>query len=261
MESQQCGTPVVGADIGGIPELITNGIDGRLFESKNKKELADVIKELWYSPDICDEYARNCLNIKRDDLSSYCGKLLQIYEGGGIEIFLPVKFDYVLYFGRFSKEKGIRTLIEVCKELPNVNFVFAGTGPLESEINGIKNIKNVGFQTGIKLQTIIREARFSVYPSEWYENCPFSVMESQMYGTPVVGADIGGIPELIKRGETGVLFESGNIADLKKNIRKLWDDQGLVEALRKNCGDVDFADVNAYGEKLLKIYSGDGGSQ
>ena len=95
------------------------------------------------------------------------------------------KKDYVLYFGRFSEEKGIGTLIKVCKELPDVQFIFAGTGPLEKTVNGIKNIKNVGFQKGEALEKLIREARFSIYPSEWYENCPFSVMESQMYGTPV----------------------------------------------------------------------------
>ena len=87
------------------------------------------------------------------------------------------KKDYVLYFGRFSEEKGIGTLIKVCKELPDVQFIFAGTGPLEEMVNGIKNIKNVGFQKGEALEKLIREARFSIYPSEWYENCPFSVME------------------------------------------------------------------------------------
>ena len=137
------------------------------------------------------------------------------------------KKDYVLYFGRFSEEKGIGTLIKVCKKLPDVQFIFAGTGPLEETVNGIKNIKNVGFQKGEALEKLIREARFSIYPSEWYENCPFSVMESQMYGTPVLGANIGGIPELIQVGKTGELFESGNAEDLKGKIEKLWGDKKL----------------------------------
>lgn len=131
------------------------------------------------------------------------------------------KKKYVLYFGRFSEEKGIGTLIKVCKELSDIPFVFAGTGPLEETVNGVENIKNVGFQKGKELEKLIREARFSVYPSEWYENCPFSVMESQMYGTPVIGANIGGIPELIQIGKTGELFESGNYKDLKEKIYKL----------------------------------------
>ena len=81
-------------------------------------------------------------------------------------------------------------MIEVAKEMPEIQFVFAGSGPLEQLINDVKNIKNVGFQRGSNLEKLIREAKFSIYPSEWYENCPFSVMESQMYGTPVLGADV-----------------------------------------------------------------------
>ena len=164
------------------------------------------------------------------------------------------KKDYVLYFGRFSEEKGIGTLIKVCKELPDVQFIFAGTGPLEETVNGIKNIKNVGFQKGEALEKLIREARFSIYPSEWYENCPFSVMESQMYGTPVLGADIGGIPELIQVGKTGELFESGNGKDLKKKIEKLWRDKELCEQYSKNCKDISFDTIDEYYEKIMKVY-------
>ncbi|MGN1133280.1 MAG: glycosyltransferase [Oscillospiraceae bacterium] len=171
------------------------------------------------------------------------------------------KKDYVLYFGRFSEEKGIGTLIEVCNELPDVQFIFAGTGPLEEKINGIPNIKNVGFQSGEALEKLIREARFSIYPSEWYENCPFSVMESQLYGTPVLGADIGGIPELIKTGSaeegaTGELFISGNKDDLKNKVEKLWKDTALTAAYAENCKDIAFDTIEEYCSKLMKIYSG-----
>lgn len=166
------------------------------------------------------------------------------------------KKDYVLYFGRFSKEKGIGTLIKVCKELPDVQFLFAGTGPLESEIKDISNIKNVGFQTGASLETIIREARFSIYPSEWYENCPFSVMESQMNGTPVLGADIGGIPELIEVGRTGELFESGNAVELKSKLKKLWNDKELTNQYSRNCRNISFDDIEEYTKKLMQIYKG-----
>lgn len=160
------------------------------------------------------------------------------------------KKDYVLYFGRFSEEKGIGTLIQAAKELPDVQFIFAGTGPLESEISGVKNIKNVGFQKGDALEKLIREAKFSVYPSEWYENCPFSVMESQMYGTPVLGADIGGIPELIEVGKTGELFESGNKEELKSKIKEMSSKQYKVDK-------VSFDTVDEYCQKLMKIYRGE----
>lgn len=172
------------------------------------------------------------------------------------------KKDYVLYFGRYSLEKGIRTLVQVCKELPGIPFVFAGTGPLEEEVNGVANIRNVGFQSGEALQTLIREARLSVCPSECNENCPFSVMESQMYGTPVIGADIGGIPELIQTETcgggkaTGELFASGNAAELKLKIERLWHDPVRLEAYTRNCGTVHFDSVEQYVDKLIRIYRG-----
>ena len=131
-----------------------------------------------------------------------------------------------------------------------MSFIFAGTGPLEKEVNRIPNIKNVGFQKGADLEKLIREARFSVYPSEWYENCPFSVMESQMYGTPVLGADIGGIPELIQVGKTGVLFESGNKEELREKIQKLWNDKELTEQYSQNCKGIEFDTVEEYAKKI-----------
>lgn len=164
------------------------------------------------------------------------------------------KKGYILYFGRFSEEKGIRTLMEAARRLPEIPFVFAGKGPLEEEIAGISNIDNRGFQFGDALEKLIREANFSIYPSEWYENCPFSVMESQMYGTPVIGADIGGIPELIQDGETGILYESGNVESLAKVISVLWNDQNMQSKLHNNCRNIWFDNLSQYCEKLVQIY-------
>lgn len=156
------------------------------------------------------------------------------------------KKDYILFFGRFSQEKGIETLVQAAKELPELPFVVAGSGPLEHLLEDVPNIQNVGFQRGEALGKLIREARFTVFPSECYENCPFSVMESQMYGTPVLGADIGGIPELIQVGITGELFESGNIHALKEKILQLWNNEDMTKQYAENCGKLMFLDVQQY---------------
>lgn len=172
-----------------------------------------------------------------------------------IEKKATVKKDYVLYFGRYSSEKGIGTLIQVAKELPEIKFVFAGSGPMEDEISEVPNIVNVGFKTGEELWTLIREARFTVYPSEWYENCPFSVMESQILGTPIIGANIGGIPELISEGKTGELFESGNEKELKDKILSLWNDSDRRAKYTKNCENIRFPLVDDYYKLLIDLYS------
>ena len=164
------------------------------------------------------------------------------------------KKDYVLYFGRYSQEKGIGTLIQVAKELPQIPFVFAGSGPLEHLLDDVPNIRNVGFQRGEALERLIREARFTVYPSEWYENCPFSVMESQMYGTPVLGADIGGIPELIKVGETGELFESGNVRMLQEKIMRMRNERIRLENYTNGTKDIGFDNLERYTQKLVDLF-------
>lgn len=164
---------------------------------------------------------------------------------------LPKK-EYVLYFGRYSKEKGFGTLLTAVKNLPEIMFVFAGSGPMESQISGLENVRNMGFLTGEELHTVIRQARFSIYPSEWYENCPFSVMESISFGTPVIGAGIGGIPELIGEDRTGTEFESGDADELTDSIYKLWNNPEKLQQMEKNCLETDFDTVETYVDWLLK---------
>ncbi|MCR4621235.1 MAG: glycosyltransferase [Clostridiales bacterium] len=197
----------------------------------------------------------NFMKTMMDTVPLFSGKTMTLYNFIDHAKWRPTeKKDYVLYFGRFSEEKGIGTLVEVCKSLPEIQFIFAGTGPLEEMINKVDNITNVGFQTGPALESLIREARFSVCPSQWYENCPFSVMESQMYATPVLGADIGGIPELIKAGKTGELFKPGDKEDLKRKIAALWNDKNRTDEYSLNCKDICFDDTEQYCRKLMDIY-------
>lgn len=164
------------------------------------------------------------------------------------------KENYVLYFGRFSEEKGIRTLLEVCKELPEVKFIFAGSGALEDEIRKVPNIECVGFKSGKELHNLISKAKFSVYPSEWYENCPFSVMESIMFATPVIASKIGGLPELVQDGVNGILFEYKNKNDLKNKISELWNDDKKSAELSENCKKTKFLDVDKYYHILVNVY-------
>lgn len=166
---------------------------------------------------------------------------------------LPEK--YALYFGRFSTEKGVETLLNVCIKTSQINYVFAGTGPLEEELNRLDNVTNVGFVRGIALQNLIRQAQFSLYPSQWYENCPFSVMESQIYGTPVVATNIGGIPELIEDKVTGELFETGNQSHLEEKIIRLWNQPELCLKYSENCKNIKFDTTEEYcGKMISDIY-------
>ena len=133
------------------------------------------------------------------------------------------KEDYYCFIGRLSHEKGVKTLIEAARQLP-YRLKIIGGGDLKEELmaQAADNVEFVGYKKWDEIKEIVGKARFTVIPSEWYENNPLSVIEAQCLGTPVLGANIGGIPELIEFGTTGMLFESRNAADLKEKIEQMF---------------------------------------
>jgi len=123
-----------------------------------------------------------------------------------------------LYAGRLSHEKGVALLCSALRDRPQQCLRIAGDGPLaeplRTEFANCSNIKFLGKLTANQLKEEMRQAKFTIVPSEWYENNPMSVLESFGIGTPVIGADIGGIPELVRPGSTGIIFAPSNKASL-----------------------------------------------
>ena len=152
------------------------------------------------------------------------------------DLFIPATEPgrYVLYFGRVERVKGIYTLLDAMESLPEVQCQIAGDGregtAIENEIASRKltNVKLSGFVSGQKLTDLVRGSICTVIPSEWYENCPLSVLESHAWGRPVIGADIGGIPELIEHGRDGLLVPPGDKESLADAIRYLAYDRTLA---------------------------------
>lgn len=201
----------------------------------------------------CSEFLKS----KLDTQGRFRGKTVALHNFADAPAPMAVeKGDYILQFGHLSKDKGTDTLLEAARRMPRVRFVFAGYGEAANAIGLVPNGEYVGFQTGQALEMLIRRAKLSVCPSEIYENCPFSVIESQMYGTPVIGARIGGLPELIAEGRTGLLFEPGNPDDLVEKIKTMLDTPGLVEQYAENCKTQAFETPESYYRKLLEIYGG-----
>ena len=133
---------------------------------------------------------------------------------------------YFLFFGRLSYEKGVKTLLSAFKELPECHLKIAGTGPLEKELkdfthaNGINNVEFLGYKSGKDLTDLVENAYFIIVPSEWYENNPMTIIEGYAASVPVIGANIGGIPEIIDDGRTGYLFTFADVADLIMTVKK-----------------------------------------
>ncbi len=172
--------------------------------------------------------------------------------------------DYVLYLGRLSQEKGVHTLIEAMKRLPDVPLTLTGRGPYEDEIksqavqSGLKNLTLTGHLSGDTLRDAIRGCMAVVIPSEWYENCPLSLIEAYAYGKPVIGAKIGGLGDMVIDGETGYQFEAGNVDALADTLTKAVGDPARLESMGRKAREVAEAQ---YGEdshyrRIMEIYCG-----
>ncbi len=125
---------------------------------------------------------------------------------------------YFAFAGRLAPEKGIATLIRAAA-LSGQRLVIAGTGPEEDALRRLAtetgaDVTFAGYLSGETLHGMIGRAKALVLPSEWYENAPISVLEAYALGRPVIGAAIGGIPEMIREGETGSLCVSGDARSL-----------------------------------------------
>ena len=170
---------------------------------------------------------------------------------------------YFLFFGRLSYEKGVMTLLKAFKELPQCSLKVVGTGPKEEELkafardNGMKNVTFLGYKTGKELTDLVSNAYFVIVPSEWYENNPMTIIEAYSVGTPVIGARIGGIPEIVVDGQTGFQFESGNVAALRNTVLKADAIDGKTYT-EFGQGTINFANENlskdSYWRKLVVFY-------
>ncbi|MFC1596083.1 glycosyltransferase family 4 protein [Candidatus Margulisiibacteriota bacterium] len=165
---------------------------------------------------------------------------------------------YYLYFGRLSHIKGISTLIDAARLNPDIPLKVAGDGELLKELRAenIPNVDFLGFQDQDKLKKLIAGAMFVVVPSEWYENFPYAVLESMAYGKPVIGADIGGIPEQIEHGIDGYLFEPRDSEQLAVYIKLLTGNHELRLSMgqeaRKKIETLYSADLHY--ELLMSLY-------
>lgn len=166
------------------------------------------------------------------------------------------KSDYYCFFGRLSHEKGIKTLLKAAEQLP-YKLVLIGDGPMYSELKKYESdkIQFVGFKNWEGIKEIVSGARFTVVPSEWYEVFGLVNAESMCLGTPVLGANVGGIPELIAEGENGMIFESRNEDDLRNKIELMWNAKFDYQKI-SNEALIRF-DSNSYCNEMLKIYQMD----
>jgi glycosyltransferase involved in cell wall biosynthesis len=169
--------------------------------------------------------------------------------------------DAFVYLGRLVPEKGVDTLVRAAAQA-RVRLRIVGTGPEEPALRALAaelkgDVEFTGYLSGPDLRAAISSARAVVIPSEWYENAPLSVLEASALARPVIGADIGGIPELIRHEETGFVYRSGNTEALVEALARV---QRLPVATLARMGQAGRQWVRSefspgtYRQRMLSIY-------
>jgi glycosyltransferase involved in cell wall biosynthesis len=144
------------------------------------------------------------------------------------------EYNFILYIGRLSPEKGVESLIEafVRLELP-IKIAGSGdevyVGKLKALAEKNKQIEFLGYVQGESKDELIKKSQLLIIPSLCYENFPVSILEAYSYGKPIIASNIGGIPFIVKDGETGYLFEPGNIESLKEAVIKILENDKFIE--------------------------------
>ena len=157
---------------------------------------------------------------------------------------------YLLFFGRLSIEKGVDTLLRAfdaaLSNLPrDMRLVVVGDGPdaadfkaLASSLGCASRIEFAGYQTGEALQSYVEGASLAISSSKWRENMPYSIVEAFAAGTPVIGTNIGGIPELVNEGKTGFICVPGDVPSMANAISRgtsAFLEQSAYSRLQFNC--------------------------
>lgn len=174
-----------------------------------------------------------------------------------------IKEDYYVYLGRVNEVKGVRSLCKAAAQLDK-KLIVIGDGELLPELKETyKNCSHIEFKGQMQWEEfmpILQKARMMVLPAEWSENNPLTVIESQSLGTPVLGANIGGIPELIVEDDksatamvpNGMTFTSGDVEDLKDKILKMFAHDFDYQAIAKDA--IERYSSEAYYHKLMEYY-------
>lgn len=169
---------------------------------------------------------------------------------------------YALYFGRIIDEKGVNILVDAALKVSQIPVIIVGDGPdlelLENRVKAsrVTNIKFVGAKWGDELSEIIKACRYVVVPSLWHENFPYVILQAFAHAKPVIGTKRGGIPEMVRHGERGLLYEADDADELADSMKVLHSDGALAERMGVSARlyvESEFSDDRFY-ESLMGIY-------
>ncbi|MCD6593524.1 glycosyltransferase family 4 protein [Candidatus Bathyarchaeota archaeon] len=182
-------------------------------------------------------------------------EIIVVPNGVDIELFESVEKNTqpekptILYVGRLAYRKGLQVLVRampfILKEFPNARLIIAGKGYMDGFIRMLiktlnleGNVRMLGFIPDEKLPELYASSSLFVMPSLYCESFGITLLEAMASGRPVIASNVGGIPEVVKDGVTGLLFKRGDAEDLADKIIKVLSDRNLARSLASNAKEL-----------------------
>lgn len=174
---------------------------------------------------------------------------------------LDCKNGPLVYYGRLSKEKGVDVAVRALKLLDEKeNLLIVGEGPekenlvkLVEKLNLNSRIRFVGFKSGQELENVLQKAKAITIPSVWYENMPYTSIESMALGKIVIASEIGGMADLIIDGKNGFLFEPNSSQELAEKIKNLkkYNLEEIENNAKKSVANLNF---ESYYKNIINVF-------
>ena len=150
---------------------------------------------------------------------------------------------YALFAGRLSAEKGIPCLLKTLSEVKAIPVKIVGAGPLSEDVRkrvqamNTKEVEFLGEKSREEVIALIKQSRFLIFPSEWYECFPMIILEAFACGKAVVAARVGAMQDIVEEGITGRLFELGEHRDLAEKIKWMFENVEACESMGRRARD------------------------
>lgn len=235
--------------------------DHRKFVHKIWRVVRQIVQNtiLWRNKDITyitisnlnDEIVR--ANLDKQYKTVRITNLNEIYNN------IPVSVQnnkYYLFVGRLSEEKGIDLFCEALKHLKLPAIVLGDGYKLDELKNKYEDIDFVGWVSRSEMEKYLYKARALIFPSLWYEGAPLTIIEMKSYGIPCIVSDVSSAYEEIDDGESGYIFKSGDIEDLKRKILLIQNSN--ISNMSKAIVDKfnpDMYSLDSHVKNLLDVYN------
>lgn len=164
---------------------------------------------------------------------------------------------YAMFAGRLSEGKGLQTLFRAWERLPKIPLKVAGNGLLqpfvEERARSLRHVEFIGACEHSILMALLRQARFLVFPSEWYEGLPMIIIEALACGTPVIASALGSMNELIENAVNGYLFTPGDADSLVRCAEAMLEEPAGMRRQARACFEQRYTKEQNY-DLLMNIY-------